>query len=89
MYYCVSISTSEALTKTLRTIFIFVFLGKETIQSGEAAVQRGGRNAKGIAASQHCAILWFLGITIKREEVHRSCDRANDLRDTEDVSKRL
>lgn len=37
-------------------------LGTETVQGGETEVQGGGRDVKGSPASQHCAILWLLGI---------------------------
>lgn len=77
---------SESFWKITNTLFFFPFSpGKETIQSREATFQRGSRDAKGSAAPKHRAVLWLLGITSKREEMHRSCDRANDFRDTKDV----
>lgn len=59
--------------------------GTKTVQSWEAEVQRGSRDVKSSSASQHCAILWLLGVPSERKEVHCSSDRANDIWDPKNV----
>lgn len=69
--------------------FSSLCLGPEAVKSGETTLQRGGWDVKGSATSKHSTILWLLGISPKREKMHRSGDRTHDLRDFKNVSQIL
>lgn len=60
--------------------------GPKTDQGGAAALQRGGRDAEGAAAPQHCPLLRFLGVCAAWKEVHCARYRTDDFRNSQNVS---
>lgn len=88
MCFIASICTEDNLNlapPSVPNLFLAFVAGAETVQGGEAAVQRRSRDAESAAAPQHRAILRLLGIAAEGEEVHRSGYGAHDLRDAENV----
>lgn len=60
--------------------------GSQAVKDGEAALQGGGGDVKGTAASQHCPVLRLLGGSLQREEVHCAGHRTHDIWHSKDVS---
>ena len=68
-------------------LFFFCFFetGEEVEQVRTSALPRGGRDAQGITAPQHCTLLRLLGGGADQAQIHRPRDGAYDVRDPQNV----